>query len=328
VVAALRDAVTLQPARGPFCGVPDDFQYDNALAHLSNQLLEGCALLAIGHGPIAPYSAYLNGKLERFHRTLRDEFSAGLPFFTHAPQGASGEPLHPPGEPIHIGLMAELLIDYVVQYNCHRPHRSLGGRTPEQAWLGDPTPIREPDERTVRLLALPSVRRTVVTRGIGFRRGHYVAPELNAVVGDEVDVRHAPHDDGWVEVFHDDRWLCTALRSSRMSRAQAGAVARRRKQDSRRADAAMERRLMRDQLNLAELKELERLRPASAATAPSDDRANGSKPDASPGPSPLAENPPPDGRSRPATAASVLEAYGLISDLNQAREESKEEKDA
>jgi transposase len=73
------------------------------------------ALLALGarHETTGPYRPRINGKVERFHRTLNDEWAY---FRLYTSNGARLRALQP----------------YLRRYNQRRPHTSLGGLTPMQ----------------------------------------------------------------------------------------------------------------------------------------------------------------------------------------------------
>lgn len=74
--------------------------------------------------PIRPRSPHLNGKVERSQMTDKIEFY--------------------PTVDIHNENLADLLEEWQFDYNWHRPHSSLGGRTPlEKVCLIPQTPLRE-----------------------------------------------------------------------------------------------------------------------------------------------------------------------------------------
>jgi hypothetical protein len=85
-----------------------------------------CHHFGIKHRLTAPYSPTTTGKVERFHRTYRDEF-----LVDHDRRHATIEEAQ------------EALDAWVVKYNTERPHQSLGDRPPAErfALAAAPTPV-------------------------------------------------------------------------------------------------------------------------------------------------------------------------------------------
>jgi transposase InsO family protein len=110
-----------------------------------------CHEYGIKHRLTAPYSPTTTGKVERFHRTYRDEFLAD-----HDRQHATIEE-------------AQAALDtWVVKYNTERPHQSLGDRPPAERFaLAAP---RDPVDTTVELPEVqeptPSLRPPGVSRWV------------------------------------------------------------------------------------------------------------------------------------------------------------------
>ncbi len=73
---------------------------------------EGCAELGVEVFLLPPRSPKLNGRVERLHRTFREEFYT---------------------QPLPVGLegLRQALGAYLVHYNTQRPHQALGGLTPK-----------------------------------------------------------------------------------------------------------------------------------------------------------------------------------------------------
>jgi transposase InsO family protein len=139
----------------------------------------------IKHRLTAPYSPTTTGKVERFHRTYRDEF-----LVDHDRQHATIEE-------------AQAALDaWVVKYNTERPHQSLGDRPPAERFaLAAP---RVPVDTTVEVAEPapssrpPGVSRWVDQRGsIGLNSFRYrVGPSF---AGESVEV---VVQGGLVEVLH------------------------------------------------------------------------------------------------------------------------------
>jgi transposase InsO family protein len=85
---------------------------DNAMAYrLSAQFRDTVGDLGVSHRRTPPYTPQLNGKVERFHRTLLEEWAYIQPYNGNSERTA-------------------LLSAWLHSYNFHRTHTALGGRPP------------------------------------------------------------------------------------------------------------------------------------------------------------------------------------------------------
>ncbi|ROR73284.1 IS481 family transposase [Bogoriella caseilytica] len=84
---------------------------DNGSAYRSRLWAHACAELGIKAKRIRPYRPQTNGKIERFHRTLAEEWAYAR-FYTSETQRRDALP------------------QWLHFYNHHRPHSSTGGRPP------------------------------------------------------------------------------------------------------------------------------------------------------------------------------------------------------
>jgi transposase InsO family protein len=84
---------------------------DNGPCYRSRDWAATCAQLSITHKRTRPYRPQTNGKVERYHRTLADEWAYAEPYASEtAPRAALPSWLH--------------------DYNNHRGHTALGGNPP------------------------------------------------------------------------------------------------------------------------------------------------------------------------------------------------------
>ncbi|MFJ7893178.1 integrase core domain-containing protein, partial [Streptomyces anthocyanicus] len=84
---------------------------DNAWAYSKNTWRNTCRDLDISPRRTRPWRPQTNGKVERFHRTLLDEWAYQKPYTSdHERREAFTHWLH--------------------WYNYHRPHTGIGGHTP------------------------------------------------------------------------------------------------------------------------------------------------------------------------------------------------------
>jgi transposase InsO family protein len=121
-----------------YLGWPQRFWSDNARAFTAT-LATALASLGVAASHTRPYSPRSNGKVERFHQTLRKWLSKQPPAITIAE------------------LQAQLDL-FRLHYNTRRPHRALGRRFPADIWTA--APKSGPADRP--LTAPTSVHRSTV----------------------------------------------------------------------------------------------------------------------------------------------------------------------
>ena len=84
---------------------------DNGPAYRSILWRETCARLKITAKRTRPYRPQTNGKIERFHRTLADGWAFSRHYNSESARRAA-------------------LPAWLHEYNHHRPHTAIGGKTP------------------------------------------------------------------------------------------------------------------------------------------------------------------------------------------------------
>jgi transposase InsO family protein len=90
---------------------------DNGSGYVSKLFRKVLRLLAIRHIRTRPYTPKTNGKAERFIQTLMREWAYAIPFSSSETRTSD-------------------LPRWIAWYNQHRPHASLGRRSPAQALAG------------------------------------------------------------------------------------------------------------------------------------------------------------------------------------------------
>ena len=249
VLAALRDAILLDPAPGPFGGLPGRLRWDHGLEFAAAAVEQAALALGIDVDPATAYAPHEKGKVERLHRTITDGFVVGLPCWIGGPRDHRGR-LEAQDAPLALAELVSRFDAWVRRYNMERPHRSLGGQTLAQRWTADPTPLRLVAPENARRLL--TARRWARVRRDGVHHGGltYIAVELTELVGDDVELAFAPHDKRAVEVYWRGAWLCTAHPHDALSRveqeqilaerrAYAGELRRRQRRARRRARARL-----------------------------------------------------------------------------------------
>ena len=219
VLAALRDAILLDPAPGPFGGLPGRLRWDHGLEFAAAAVEQAALALGIDVDPATAYAPHEKGKVERLHRTITDGFVVGLPCWIAGPRDHRGR-LEAQDAPLALAELVSRFDAWVRRYNMERPHRSLGGQTPAQRWAADPTPLRLVAPENARRLL--TARRWARVRRDGVHHGGlaYIAVELTELVGDDVELAFAPHDQRAVEVYWRGAWLCTAHPHDALSRVE------------------------------------------------------------------------------------------------------------
>jgi putative transposase len=240
VLAALGAAIRIDTERGPFGGVPGCLRCDGGLEFAAEVLTQTCAVLAIRRTTVPPYSPHLKGKIERVHRTIAVQFLAELPHFVDGPRDAAGRLWGGDAPVLPLAELVRGFDRWVATYNSERPHQGLDGQTPVQRWQEDAAPLRVVGDEELYWTLLAAKPGKVNALGIRFHTLDFVAPELNGLVGETVEIRFRPHDDTTIEVFRDGRHLCTARPHGVLDAEQRAAVLA-----QRRADAAEQARRQR-----------------------------------------------------------------------------------
>jgi putative transposase len=298
VLAALRMGLIVDPDRGPYGGVPAAVAYDGGLEFAAAALQGVCGSLVIDPRSSPPYTPHHHGLIERWHRTIDQTLCCQLPGYTGGPRTAAGDLYGPVRDdatwrasiaespagarPLTISAFIRLFTDWIRWYNTEHAHAGIDGRSPLQAWTSDPSPITIIEPGKLRDLLLAGIDRTIThAGGIRFRNLTYTAAELYGRVGQHVQVRYAPHDDRFIEVYQDGDHLATAYPRDAMSPEQAEAyraawaaegkrLATRRRAASRRARRRLQ--ALDEDSSTAET----RLVPTDAATPPGSAPVRGS----------------------------------------------------
>lgn len=184
----VRLAAALRPALGTR-GVPDRIYVDNGSSFVDSWLLRGCAVLGIKLTHSTPGRPEGRGKIERFFKTVRDQFLVEI-------TGDNEPGRHQVADLLELNRLFTAWVETVY----HRRVHSETGQTPLQRWMTDgpitlPTPaalaeaFRWEARRTVRKTATVSLHGNV----------YEVDP---ALVGRAVELVFDPFDLTRLEVRH------------------------------------------------------------------------------------------------------------------------------
>ena len=107
----------VQRAREKFPGVTPRIISDNGPQFVAKEFKQYVRLCGMTHVRTSPYYPQSNGKIERFHRTIKGECIR-------------------PGTPLTLQDARRIVSKYVVHYNCVRLHGALGYITPQDKLFG------------------------------------------------------------------------------------------------------------------------------------------------------------------------------------------------
>ncbi|WP_373432376.1 Mu transposase C-terminal domain-containing protein [Streptomyces afghaniensis] len=241
VLAALRSAVLREDPYGPFGGLPQKVRVDRGKDFLSRTVTAAFDLLDVTVEDLPAYTPHLKGTVEGLNRAVEPMLLAALPGYARQPR--PGKRASRPKDEVLLGFedFTARLLDWTRWWNTeHRPE-PLRGRTPLQAWQDDPTPLRDVPTVDLWTFTLEDAgTRTLITRGVRFRRRDYVGAWMTGQAGIRVRVRFMPHHDHRIEVYHaaTGRYLGPAGLADQATEEQVRAV--------RRARSARSRRLKKD----------------------------------------------------------------------------------
>ncbi|MHC4067683.1 MAG: transposase [Planctomycetota bacterium] len=109
--------IILQRAREKFPGARPRIISDNGPQFLAKDFKEFLRLCGMTHVRTSPYYPQSNGKLERYHKTIKGECIR-------------------PGTPLSLGDARRIVSAYVIEYNERRLHSAIGYITPQDKLAG------------------------------------------------------------------------------------------------------------------------------------------------------------------------------------------------
>lgn len=180
-------------------GLPEAVRPDNG-GEFRKVFEQACQALGIQWLHLPPHTPHLKGCVEAFGGTIQDELVAGLPGATHGPVlRGDAQPWRDVEELLTFQAMYAEVDRYIRGYNTTRPHSTLGGSTPIQAWLADTAPVRFVDDMLTLLPYMHCESRKVTKNGVPVNKVDYLCPGLK--VGRHVQVAWLPRHGHWIEVL-------------------------------------------------------------------------------------------------------------------------------
>ncbi|MGW4720778.1 Mu transposase C-terminal domain-containing protein [Nocardia sp. NPDC004260] len=143
--------------------------------------------------------------MERFFGGINTELLPELPgHLVH------GKPVTPPA--LSLRQLDEAIGRFITNVYHQRTHSEIGV-SPQQAWIADGWLPRMPEslEQLDLLLVTVATARVVHRDGIHFQGLRYLHPTLAAYVREPVTIRYDPRDITEIRIFHNNRFLCTAV---------------------------------------------------------------------------------------------------------------------
>ena len=204
---ALRQAIwRKEDARWVVCGIPDVLYTDNGSDFTSNHLEQVGADLKIRLVFSIPGKPRGRGRIERFFSTVNEMFLCELDGYAPAGGAVRGKPTLTLAE---FGtLFRAFLLDVY-----HRRENAETKTPPVERWEANGFLPRMPDslEQLDLLLIQVAKARQVRADGIHFQSLRYISTTLAAYVGETVMLRFDPRDMAEIRVFHEDKFLCSAV---------------------------------------------------------------------------------------------------------------------
>lgn len=199
-------------------GVPHALLSDRGGDLLTRAMTLGLIEQGIDRRTTEAYSPHQNGRIERWHRTIKEEACPSLPGFVREDRTArddrkEGAPIEDPETLLPIEAVTYEVLKAVREYNTTRSHSSLDNRTPAQAWAQDTTEITRADVGAVRASMTQQDVRTVSRGTVRLNNLKYVLPHAKTTVngvehywrdlveGKQVVVRHLRTRPEFVELF-------------------------------------------------------------------------------------------------------------------------------
>ncbi len=155
-------------------GLPRTCYYDNGSSFRDERLKLGCASLGVQLIYTQPYSPYQKGCIERFNRTVRQQFLSRLP-----------------DKMITLDELNERYRKWVDEYN-RKPHSALGGKSPLQCYLAEVKAIRQAPENLPLYFRARDERLVKSDRTISFNKVDYEVPL--GYSGRKIEIRYFESD--------------------------------------------------------------------------------------------------------------------------------------
>lgn len=250
ILVALRAAVLTADPYGPVGGLPSLVRIDQGKDFLSKAVGGALGACGVQVVDLPGYTPFGKGSIEELNLHAEKDLFARLLRYTHRQKTLNNKPVDPHQPALTFPAFVEEVLSWVRKRNtAHRP-KDLGGKSPQEAWLADPTPVDVPPAEHLRLMTLEPEDgvRVLTSQGVMWNSRYYVGPWMNGSTDAhlKVRIRVMPHHIEEIEVFDasGEKYLGSATLSDRAPDSVVGAVMAgrsRRAQQLRRDFAAAEK---------------------------------------------------------------------------------------
>ena len=210
-------------------GLPEQLKTDNGKDYTSKYITRFVASLAIEQILCAPFSGEEKPHVERGFRTFLHDLVELIEGYT-GHNVAQAQDIRArrsfaqrlqeakKGEVVETGMTREEFELFVERWCLADDHRErtrgrLKGQTPAQmvdAWAKEHPVRRIHDPLALDYLLADGATKTVKKKGIEHQRRIFMAPELGAIIGRQVEIRLSPETPGRIAVFQDGVFVCHA----------------------------------------------------------------------------------------------------------------------
>ncbi|WP_329240840.1 hypothetical protein OG223_00750 [Streptomyces sp. NBC_01478] len=207
IIVAIHSALQRGGPHGPFGGIPKLVRVDRGADFLSKAVAQTMGALAVRRVELPPRRPDLKPYVESLNAAFKDMHFRGMPGYTHCPDpDPAAKPKPPPLEDLlTFEEFTTRTRDFIHRWNHEHRIRSLGNRTPLQAWQADRTVIHDlPPGALNRSLPLVSRTFTITGTGIDWNGRVYLETWMRDLIGNCVRLRHLPGRYDTVEVYDAD----------------------------------------------------------------------------------------------------------------------------
>ncbi|MFF4234032.1 Mu transposase C-terminal domain-containing protein [Streptomyces sp. NPDC001820] len=204
ILVALRDALLRGPHHGPFGGLPKLVRIDGGKDFLCKTVEQALGAFSVRRVDLPPYHPELKGTVEALNSAIKKMLFPSLPGYTGRPSASMRKKRPDPDERLlTFEAFVAIVRDWIHWWNHHHKIRTMGNRTPDQAWHEDLTPIYDvdPDDLHTFTLELHNRIFTISGHGVAWGNRHYFDAWMSGRVGLKVRLRYMPHHPHQVELY-------------------------------------------------------------------------------------------------------------------------------
>ncbi|MEV6750251.1 hypothetical protein ACUN29_35300 [Streptomyces sp. WC2508] len=155
VLAALRISISRVDPYGPFGGLPARVRVDRGKEFLCRTVYRALGVFAVAVDGLPAYTPYRKGTVEALNGAVERMLFVSMPGYTRRARPMAAYRPDPAEEMLSFEDFVQALLDWVTWWNTmHCPRGLADGRTPQQTWEADPTPVEDVPEEHLAFFAL------------------------------------------------------------------------------------------------------------------------------------------------------------------------------